>query len=525
MSLSSFSLAPGHRIDRWHNRAALPVLVIVWLATAPAAAQTPAPTPPAPGVPAPAVPAGPVAPHVITLDDALGLAEVRNEQIAIAEAGVSRAIAGQARARSERMPQLGGSAAYDRTLQSEFSGIFDTEGDEGADFSELPFGQPNAYHVGLSFSQLVWSGGRVAAQEAQARLGRDNATIGLASTRAQLGLDVAQAFYESALADRLVGIAEEQYAQADRAFQQARAQREAGRVSEFELLRAQVDRDTIQPQVVRVRAARDVSYFRLKQLLDLPLDAPIQLAAVLDDDQLPPAARFAQRLAEAEAELSPRLRTAITQAENDVRASEHGLDIVKSQRQPAIALNSLFGIVQYPGTVPTFDDWRTNWTVGAAVSIPIMTGGRIKAEENAAKADIDESRARLQLAKELSDLDTASARAELRAARAEWDASGGTVQQAARAYEIAELRYREGLSTQLELSDSRLLLGQAQVNRARAGRDLQMTRVRYALLPDLPLGGTVPAPTPASVAAQASTPTAASSATAPAARTGIQGGR
>ncbi len=140
--------------------------------------------------------------------------------------------------------------------------------------------------------------------------------------------------------------------------------------------------------------------------------------------------------------------------------------------------------------MPTFDDWRTNWTVGAAVSIPIMTGGRIKAEENAAKADIDESKARLQLAKELSDLDTASARAELRAARAEWDASGGTVQQAARAYEIAELRYREGLSTQLELSDSRLLLGQAQVNRARAGRDLQMTRVRYALLPDLPLGGT-----------------------------------
>ncbi len=205
MSLSSFSLAPGHRIDRWHNRVALPVLVIVWLATAPAAAQTPAPTPPTPGVPAPAAPAGPVAPRVITLDDALGLAEARNEQIAIAEAGVSRAIAGQARARSERMPQLGGSAAYDRTLQSEFSGIFDTEGDEGADFSELPFGQPNAYHVGLSFSQLVWSGGRVAAQEAQARLGRDNATIGLASTRAQLALDVAQAFYESALADRLVG--------------------------------------------------------------------------------------------------------------------------------------------------------------------------------------------------------------------------------------------------------------------------------------------------------------------------------
>ncbi len=57
----------------------------------------------------------------------------------------------------------------------------------------------------------------------------------------------------------------------------------------------------------------------------------------------------------------------------------------------------------------------------------------------------------------------------------------------AAAYEIAELRYREGLSTQLELSDARLLLQQAQANRAQAARDVQVARVRLALLPDLPL--------------------------------------
>jgi hypothetical protein len=124
------------------------------------------------------------------------------------------------------------------------------------------------------------------------------------------------------------------------------------------------------------------------------------------------------------------------------------------------------------------------------VSVPILTGGRIKAEEVEARADIDESKARLQLTKELADLDGASARAELRAARAEWEASAGTIQQATRAFEIAELRYREGLSTQLELADSRLLLAQARFNRARAARDLQMTRVRFALLPELPLATT-----------------------------------
>ena len=122
------------------------------------------------------------------------------------------------------------------------------------------------------------------------------------------------------------------------------------------------------------------------------------------------------------------------------------------------------------------------------MQLPILTGGRIKAEQNIARADLDSAKARLQLTKELSDLDDASARASLSAARADWESSGGTIQQAGRAYEIAELRFREGLSTQLELSDARLLLAQAQVTRARAARDLQLTRVRLALLPELPLG-------------------------------------
>jgi outer membrane protein TolC len=76
----------------------------------------------------------------------------------------------------------------------------------------------------------------------------------------------------------------------------------------------------------------------------------------------------------------------------------------------------------------------------------------------------------------------------LRAAEALWQASAGTVEQASRAYTIAEVRFKEGISTQLELNDSRILLQQAQANRAVAARDLQVARMRMALLPDLPLG-------------------------------------
>jgi hypothetical protein len=72
-------------------------------------------------------------------------------------------------------------------------------------------------------------------------------------------------------------------------------------------------------------------------------------------------------------------------------------------------------------------------------------------------------------------------------AQATWQASAGTAEQASRAYSIDQIRYREGISTQTDLSQSRLLLEQALANRAQAARDLAVARVRLALLKDLPL--------------------------------------
>ncbi|MBL8986613.1 MAG: TolC family protein, partial [Gemmatimonadetes bacterium] len=82
----------------------------------------------------------------------------------------------------------------------------------------------------------------------------------------------------------------------------------------------------------------------------------------------------------------------------------------------------------------------------------------------------------------------------------------GTSAQATRAYQIADLRFREGVSTQTELLDARIALQQAEVNRAQAARDLQIARVRVALLSELPLGGASSAPTRTTPAAQGGAP-------------------
>jgi outer membrane protein TolC len=501
--------------------------------------------------------------RLLTLDDALQLAEPNSEQITIAEAGVTRAESEQKRAHSEWLPQLSAFASYDRALASEFSGLFDVAGpsctpltidtqaplqDRVAEIERalrdcppssalfgggsdddgeaLPFGRANTYRVNLAFSQNVYTGGRLQAQDARARLGRENAALTLTSTRAQLALDVAQAYFEAVLSDRLVAIAEATLAQAEGTAEQVRQQREAGRIAEFDLLRAQVARDSQRPEVIRQRNARALAQLRLKQLLELPLDAPIVLVSNLEEPVLPaPSARFADAIAAAEAGgPPPRARTAITQAGNDVQQREAGVRIARAQRLPSVSVSSAYGHVAYPASVPVFGDFRTNWTIGATAQMPIFTGGRLKADEIAARADLTETQARLRLTRELATLEDASTRLQLADARAVWESTAGVVQQAQRAYEIAELRYREGLSTQLELSDARLLLQQAQVNRVQAARDVQLARVKLALLPDLPLsspgaaspaGAQPPAQQPPATAAPAQTASPAAATTRP----------
>ncbi len=466
----------------------------------------------------PSIPAGP-----LTLDQVLEMAGSRSQRIAIAREGIRRAEGEQVRARSGLLPQLSVSAGYDRTLASEFDGIFDgafdlpVDTDDGSGLRDLPFGREHIWRATLTFSQNLYSGGRVGAQRAVAAAGHDSAALGLTGTRAQLLLDVTQAYYDALLSERLVAIAEATLEQAGATLGQVLAGFEAGTQPEFEVLRARVSRDNQTPHVIRQRVNREVALLRLKQLLELPADHDLRLADTLGEESLPPPAVFAERVAVVEAAIRPSTLRAVTlqpdavalpervpvmEAAAAVRLREASLRLAQAQRMPGVTLNSSYGRVAYPSSILWgFGGVRTNWTIGASVQMPLLTGGRQRGDEAVARADLEESRRRLQQTQDLAALDTRSAWAELLAARAVWEASAGTVQQALRAYEIADVRYRAGISTQLELADSRLLLQQAEVNRTQAARDLQVARARVALLPDLPLGSgaaapSVPAPVP-----------------------------
>ena len=473
---------------------------------------------------APVVPQGP-----LTLEQVLAVAEARSEAVGIAQVGVARTEGDAVRARSAERPQLSAAASYDRSLANEFQGVFDNvdfgggSGDGAGDgsggdnnFEDLPFGRANTWRASLSFSQNLYSGGRIGVQKQLASLGRTSAELTLVGAKAQLRYEVTQAYYDALLTERLVAIAEGTLEQAGATLKQTQAGFSAGTQPEFEVLRATVSRDNQTPVLIRQRANREVALLRLKQLLELPADYDLRLADDLGDSALAPATVFASRVQPVESALvSTRSvvstlpgapmpdRNAVAEAGTVVNLREAALKAVQAERKPSVSLTSNYSRIAYPNNdaVPIFD--RSNWSVGVSMSVPLLTGGRQRGDEILARADIEQARLQEKQVQELAALDTRSAWAELLAARAAWEASAGTVQQANRAYEIADVRYRAGVSTQLELSDSRLLLQQAEANRALAARDLQVARARVALLPELPLAASAGA-APRSTAVQSS---------------------
>ena len=468
--------------------------------------------------------------RTLSLEDALALARPASEAVGIARIGVERARGQSLQARSELFPQLAGSFSYTRQLKSQFDNVFksstpDTStappaptscdafaGDPTkpigqrlddleqavrctttvnpfAGFSRLPFGRKNTYTLGLSGSQTLFDGGRIFGQMKAADAGRTSARIAVTAAEAQLVLDVVQAYYDAALSDRLLAIAQATLAQADTTLGQTRLRREVGTAPEFDVLRATVARDNQRPLVIQSRTQRELAYIRLRQLLNLPADQPLALSTELGDTTLAKTPSLAQ-LAGATPDTVTAHRAAVRQATEAVRAQE-GLDAVsRSLRMPSLALTSQYSRIAYPSRgLPGFSEFVTDWRLALGVQVPIFTGGRLKGDRILAKAGLDEAKLRKQQVAEAAELDGRNATSQLVAAGANWQASEGTAAQATRAYQIADIRFREGISTQTELLDSRIALQQAEVNRAQAARDLQIARVRVALLADLPLGG------------------------------------
>lgn len=432
-----------------------------------------------------ASPAAAQSPTALSFADAVGAAERAAESIAIARAEVDRAEGLVSGAIGAFLPDIAGTASYQRTLATQFDSIDFGGGMMGSmDASPLPFGQPNNWNLGVRISQPLFDGLRTQALSEQARAGLRASRLGVLTTRAQAVQAVALAYFDAVLAQRQVEIAEVTYLEAEKTFKEAELGFKQGTAPEFDLVRAEVARDNQRTLVVQFGVQRDVTLVQLRRLIGVPVDRPLALTTGLDADDVAEVAESARNAAGVEKRTAS---LAVAQAHESVAANEAAVAAARAAYWPTVSAVSDLGFVNYQKQ-PFNSEWFTNWTVGVNLTIPIFDQFRRRTQIRQNKAVLAGARAQLQQASEVSQVEAAQAAAAVASSLTQLENSTRTVKQAKRAYEIAELRFQQGASTHLELVDARVQLEQSLLVQARAARDLRLASVRQELLPALPLG-------------------------------------
>ena len=461
----------------------------------------------------------------LTLDDAFRLAEPSSDDVRIAQNAVTRAKGQFLQTRASVLPQLTASANYQHQIQNQFAAItkrFAQPPDPNAPpdtttpaFNPISvlFASPNTITLGLLASQPLYLDGRFQLANRVAKANENVYKYGLRTARAKLRYDIASAYFDAVIAEKFLQIADSTLVQTQRTLRQTTLQRQVGTVAEYDLLRSRVAVDAQRPLVIQAQQNRDIATLQLKQLLNLPLTEPLNLATPIQDADMDRALDASRLGGDARPvagtglsatgvpgtlpklnprDTAPESRAAVQQAEALLEVQKGALRQAQLQQVPVLNLSTNYQRFGYPtnaNIIPrTLADFYPAWTVALGFSVPLWTSGRITGDKLVARANVADAEARVHQGQRAASLDVQLALKSLEQSEANWLASIGTEEQADKALRIADVRYANGISTQLELSDIRNLLIQSQANRLSAAKALQLARLRITLLRDLPLG-------------------------------------
>jgi outer membrane protein TolC len=408
----------------------------------------------------------------LTLDQAVQRALDQSEEIRLAQAQLDETDGQVREAFASALPQINGSVVYTRQFASIFSGL---GGGNNGDttfsniFKNSPFGAPNSWAFQLTASQTLFSSGKVGAGLSAAKSARQAASFTRDQSTTDIAFAVRQAYLNAQYRARLLGVAATAIEETRKQLHQVQLFHQAGTRADYDLLRAQVDAANQEPAVVAAANDYELALLDLKRLVNVPLDQPLELSTPLiaEDGTIPVVV---------DENLSGTERPAVAAAEAMVRVQQQLLKVAKADRWPTLSVSSTYSEQAFPTAVFPFDaTFRRNWNAAVTLSVPLFNGFRTAGTVERYRAQLERATANRDNVREQAAIDLTRARGELQRTQTLLLARGETVQQAAQAQHIAQVRYTNGLSTQLEVSDARLLLQQAQVNEAQAMRDYLMS--------------------------------------------------
>ncbi|MBU0984800.1 MAG: TolC family protein [candidate division Zixibacteria bacterium] len=404
----------------------------------------------------------------LTIQDVRRLALEHNRTFLSAREDVNIARSEITKAWSDALPDVSLSGGYNRnfTVPKVF---FIANGET----MELQTGFKNSFGTRVSVSQPIWHGGKVFTAlniakryEAYSEAIADQVEDGVI-------LNAEQLFYATALARAQLEVWDKALEANTANLEVVEKQFNQGMVSEYELLRARVERQNVLPEKIAAEAEVHLSEKRLLSFLGIELDEPVTVIEDLGDTSLANLPALPDLIAQALAG-----RPEMIQAQHLVEISAKAIKVARADYWPSFDAVGAYDWQSASDSWTMTENESSSWTAGITVSLELFNGGRTKGYVSQRKAEHNQARLNLQQTRDNVRLEVEEAYTALLQAKKSLDIQGTTIASAEEGHKIAQLRFESGVGTQLEVLSAQSALIRARTARAAALYGFRIARAK-----------------------------------------------
>jgi outer membrane protein len=395
--------------------------------------------------------------ETITLDAAIDLALRSHPSEAQARANVDVAAAHVVENRSQYLPQVVGTAQYQRTTYGP------TNKPGYPVYSSASWTTTSNYFTfGGTASQLIYDFGQTSGRWSSAQASESAATQSEHAVEVQIISNVRKAYFQARAQRDLIDVAAEAVANQKMHVDQIQKLFAEGMRPEIDQVTAETGLANAQVQLISAQNAYDLACAAFSQAIGLSRATRYEPGT----DDMPPVADEdapMDHLLESALHARPELASFAKQRE----AQEKMVSAARGSYGPNLQAQASIA-----GTGVTLDNLAPNWWVGALLTWPIFQGGLTQGQVAEATATLHSINAQEDTFRLQVRIDVEQAALAVKAARATLTAALVALENAKKQLQLAEARYAAGMGSVIELSD-------AQVTRTTAAA--QEVNARFSL--------------------------------------------
>lgn len=316
--------------------------------------------------------------------------------------------------------------------------------------------------VGLTATQILYSGGKVGTGIDVAKSAKRVSEISLDNKKAEVRYNVENAFNRLIFMDSSIVILEESIKLTQSYVDLAVNNQKSGLGTELDVIRAQLELDELKSNLEKTNKTRVVARNNLLLTMGLPFEADVQFKGTLrsPEENLPmPDTSMAN---------VKKRRKELAQLEESEKIQSKLVDLEKSDYRPKVVL---IGNIKYANNQNSIKDWdapdwdkNINKTITLNASMNLFNGMQTREKVAQAKSSLRSTQIQKESVERGFRLQIETCVNDLKDAEQQLSIKKRSVELAQRNQELTEASYTLGKETQLNLLEATMKLRNAKLN-------------------------------------------------------------